>query len=226
LDYASQRHARRNPLVTLSVVLLHVLLLWGIQAGMTQGFAQRVVAPVHAMLLEMAAPEPLPLTPSPPPPPKSPTPPAQVTQLPRADSPVLATPPAAANANAITVAATNTPPAPVAAPPLPVAAATVQPAPVAKPVERSAPALASANCEKPEYPMVSRRKEEEGTVYLKFLIGVDGQVQQSEVEKSSGFRRLDEAARAGLAKCKFKPATVDGVPVDGWANMKYVWRLE
>jgi protein TonB len=224
LDFASQRHARRHPLVTLSVVLLHVLLLWGIQAGMTQGFAQRVVAPVQAMLLEMAAPEPLPLTPSPPPPPKSPTPPAQVTQLPRAVSPVLATLPAAANA--ITVAATNTPPAPVAASPLPVAAATVQPSPVDKPAERSAPALASANCEKPEYPMVSRRKEEEGTVYLKFLIGADGQVQQSEVEKSSGSRRLDEAAHAGLAKCKFKPATVDGVPVDGWANMKYVWRLE
>ncbi|MFM8590125.1 MAG: energy transducer TonB, partial [Limnohabitans sp.] len=30
---------------------------------------------------------------------------------------------------------------------------------------------------------------------------MDGKVLQAEVVKSSGFRRLDEAARAGLAKC-------------------------
>jgi protein TonB len=74
--------------------------------------------------------------------------------------------------------------------------------------------------------MASRRREEEGTVYLKFLIGANGQVEQSEVEKSSGSRRLDEAARAGLSKCTFKPATVDGIAVEGWATMKYIWRLE
>jgi protein TonB len=90
------------------------------------------------------------------------------------------------------------------------------PAPVA-PV-RTAAVVNSANCEKPEYPSASRR--------LRFLVGVDGKVIQSEVEKSSGFRRLDEAARAGLSKCQFKPATLDGKPEQGWASMKYTWRLE
>ena len=72
----------------------------------------------------------------------------------------------------------------------------------------------------------AKRLEEEGTVQLKFLVGADGKVIESAVEKSSGFRRLDEAARAGLSKCQFKPAAVDGKPQQSWASMKYTWRLE
>ena len=48
---------------------------------------------------------------------------------------------------------------------------------------------------------------------LSFLIDVDGKVLDSKVDRSSGFRRLDEAARAGLGLCKFKPATLNGLPV-------------
>jgi protein TonB len=83
-----------------------------------------------------------------------------------------------------------------------------------------------SQCEKPEYPSASRRLEEEGTVALRFLVGVDGKVIQSEIEKSSGFKRLDEAARAGFYKCQFRPALVDGKPEQAWASMKYTWRLE
>jgi protein TonB len=68
--------------------------------------------------------------------------------------------------------------------------------------------------------------EEEGTVSLRFLVAVDGKVIQSEIEKSSGYKRLDEAARAGLSKCQFRPATVDGKPEQAWASIKYTWRLE
>jgi TonB family protein len=49
--------------------------------------------------------------------------------------------------------------------------------------------------------------EEEGTVTLKFLIGVDGKVIQADIEKTSGFTRLDEAARNALSKCQFRPAS-------------------
>lgn len=92
---------------------------------------------------------------------------------------------------------------------------------------RVAPIInAAQNCQKPEYPSASRRLEEEGTVQLRFLVGIDGLVIQSQVEKSSGFARLDEAARAGLSKCQFKPGTVDGKPEQSWATMKYTWRLE
>ena len=91
---------------------------------------------------------------------------------------------------------------------------------------RTTAVVDSANCEKPEYPTASRRMEEEGTVLLKFLVGVDGKVIRSEVEKSSGYRRLDDAARTGLSLCQFKPATVDGNPEQAWSSLRYIWRLE
>lgn len=83
-----------------------------------------------------------------------------------------------------------------------------------------------AQCQKPEYPSASRRMEEEGTVTLRFLVDTDGKVIQAEIEKSSGYKRLDEAARAGLSKCQFKPAMADGKAEQAWASIKYTWRLE
>ncbi len=83
-----------------------------------------------------------------------------------------------------------------------------------------------AQCDKPEYPVSSKRMEEEGSVTLRFLVGKDGKVIQSEIEKSSGFKRLDEAARAGLAKRQFRPAMTDGKPEEAWTTIKYLWRLE
>jgi protein TonB len=120
-----------------------------------------------------------------------------------------------------TIAAVASTPQAVA-PPSPVQTA---PAPVAAPVVTAA-VISASGCEKPEYPSASKRMEEEGTVQLKFLVGVDGKVIESAIEKSSGFRRLDEAARAGLSKCQFRPGTVDGKPQQSWASMKFTWRLE
>jgi protein TonB len=58
------------------------------------------------------------------------------------------------------------------------------------------------------------------------MVGEDGRVIQAAVEKSSGYQRLDEAAKDALSKCLFKPGTVDGKPEQAWASMKYTWRLE
>lgn len=102
------------------------------------------------------------------------------------------------------------------------ASATAKPAPTGI---KTAASVNTALCEKPVYPIASRRLEEEGAVALRFLIGTDGKVIQSEIEKSSGFKRLDEAARAGLSKCLFHPATVDGKAEQAWARMVYEWTL-
>jgi protein TonB len=83
-----------------------------------------------------------------------------------------------------------------------------------------------STCAKPEWPKSSLRNEETGTVTMAFLIGVDGRVAEAKVVKSSGFRDLDKAAQTGISKCKFKPATVDGKPQEGWQQMQYVWTLE
>lgn len=87
-------------------------------------------------------------------------------------------------------------------------------------------AVKASDCEKPIYPSVSKTLLEEGTVQLKFLVGSDGKLIESAVEKSTGFRRLDEAARIGLSKCTFIPAIKDGQSVEGWASMKFTWRID
>ncbi len=119
------------------------------------------------------------------------------------------------------------PPAPTStAPAITQAAAPPAAAPQAPAIRMGAVIQAGAHCAKPDYPSASRRLEEEGTVTLKFLIGADGKVLQADVEKSSGFARLDEAARNALSKCQFRPGTVDGKPEQSWASIKYTWRLE
>ena len=110
----------------------------------------------------------------------------------------------------------------ISQPPAPPAAA----APATPAVRMGAVIQPGAHCAKPDYPSASRRMEEEGTVTVKFLIGVDGRVLQADIEKTSGFARLDEAARNALSKCQFRPGTVDGKPEQSWASIKYTWRLE
>ena len=97
-----------------------------------------------------------------------------------------------------------------------------------KPAEpvRTAPVVSANTCEKPSYPAAALRANEVGTVRLSFLIEADGRVLDSKVERSSGYRRLDEAARAALSLCKFRPATVDGRPERARARIDYVWKLE
>lgn len=80
-------------------------------------------------------------------------------------------------------------------------------------------------CDKPEYPPRSLALGEEGVVYLAMLIGPEGQVLESRIEKSSGSKALDRAAVAGLSLCKFKPGTVDGVAEKSWAKLQYAWTI-
>jgi TonB family protein len=119
-------------------------------------------------------------------------------------------------------------PVQVESPPIrpPLAISPPPPPPPPTQTIRTAATVSASTCEKPEYPSASKRLEEEGTVQLKILVGTDGKVIESAVEKSSGFRRLDEAARAALSKCQFKPGTEDGVLIQSWASMKFTWRLE
>lgn len=101
--------------------------------------------------------------------------------------------------------------------------------------ERTAPAkgpvhvaavVDAANCAKPDYPKNALRNGDSGAVTLALLIGIDGRVADSKIEKSSGSRDLDRAAQVGLGLCKFRPGTTDGVPQQSWTRMQYVWNLD
>ena len=87
--------------------------------------------------------------------------------------------------------------------------------------------LADANgCAKPNYPARAARNGETGTVTLALLVGLDGRVTGSRIQKSSGSHELDRAAVNALSLCQFKPAMNNGAPEAGWAQIAYVWSLE
>lgn len=81
-------------------------------------------------------------------------------------------------------------------------------------------------CSKPEYPKDALRANATGVSTIAFLIGVDGDVRDMKVLKSSGNASLDGAAMTALAKCRFKPARDNGKPVESWQPVQYVWSLQ
>ena len=91
---------------------------------------------------------------------------------------------------------------------------------------RSAVLADASGCVKPNYPAASARNGDAGTVTLALLVGADGRVTSSRIQKSSGFRELDRAAVNALSQCQFKPATNNGVPEAGWGQIAYVWTLD
>jgi protein TonB len=60
---------------------------------------------------------------------------------------------------------------------------------------------------------------------MAFLVSASGEVVESKVEKSSGFKNLDKAAVKALSACKFKPGMKDGAVAQTWTKVDYVWAL-
>lgn len=211
MSYAQPRSSGRRTAGVILTIVLHIVLIYALLHGLARKIVNIVAPPLETKIIEEIKP-PQPEKP-PPPPPKLAAPPPPFIPPPEVNIQIPIQPPPT-----ITAAPTPPPPAPVViAPPPP-------PAPAA-PV-RTPPVVLASSCEKPEYPSASRRANETGTVLLSFLIDQGGKVIDSKIERSSGFRRLDEAAKAGLGLCKFRPATVNGAPVQAWARIEYVWRLE
>lgn len=94
-----------------------------------------------------------------------------------------------------------------------------------EPVAQVKPLVDFTTCTKPEWPQTDLQAEHTGTVNLRFLIATDGSVTRSQVIKSSGHPGLDEAARSGIAKCRFKPGANGGKLVATWTSVQYIWVL-
>lgn len=213
MKYQGQQQGPAKHLVGfIMVVLFHVVTAYALMSGLARKVIEVVKAPIETKIIEeVKKPE---LDQPPPPPPKLAPPPPPYIPPPEIN---IAVQPSTAPSNAITAVTTEKPKAPPP-PPAPV---------VAKPAVRTEPVIdAARSCQKPEYPAASKRMEEEGTVVVSFLINTDGSVLDSKIDQSSGYSRLDQAARSALGKCKFKPGTVDGKPEQSWARIKYTWRLE
>ncbi len=77
----------------------------------------------------------------------------------------------------------------------------------------------------PAYPAAEQRAEREGSVTVRLLIGADGRVKAvGEVRAASDafFRATEQQA---LRHWRFKPATVDGEPVESRKTMTVHFRL-
>jgi periplasmic protein TonB len=67
-------------------------------------------------------------------------------------------------------------------------------------------------------PAISARLREQGRVWVRVQVSVDGRVLQVQLLKSSGYARLDDNALATVARWRFKPGSVNGVPTMGWVE--------
>ena len=75
----------------------------------------------------------------------------------------------------------------------------------------------------PKYPRVSRKRGERGKVLVRVFINRDGSSEKVEIEQSSGFNRLDQAAMDSAKKCRFIPAKRNGKPVKTLATIPYTF---
>lgn len=78
-----------------------------------------------------------------------------------------------------------------------------------------------------DYPAISLRLQEQGTVAIKFVVGSAGAVSDCSVTASSGKARLDDAAcKMVLKRWKYKPATQDGKPVSVSITANVIFQLK
>ena len=71
----------------------------------------------------------------------------------------------------------------------------------------------------PDYPASEQRREVEGAVRVRVLIGTDGRVKAVELVSTDSPGFFEETKRRALAKWRFKPATRGGVPEESWQVM-------
>lgn len=220
----------RNAVIAGSVLVFHAAALWALQSGLLMR-AVEVVVPVEILSQFIEPPKPTP--PPPPPPPAPPVPPRQQPVV-RPKAPTLPPPPQP-RAIADPTPAPAAPVGVVAPPaPLPPITAPVAPAPEPPPPAPPAPPqiqLPSSDAAylqnpSPVYPAISRRLGEQGKVLVRVLIGVNGQPERVEIKRSSGFERLDNAARDYVMKCRYVPGKVNGVVQAMWYEAPVNFVLE
>ena len=214
MSYVEPKDSGRRVTGMVIVIAFHIALAYALVHGLARKIVEVVKAPLETKIIEEIKPPP-PDKP-PPPPPKLVAPPPPYIPPPeiQIQAPVTSAP---------TITAVTQVKPPVTVPP---PARPAPPQPVKRDPVRVAAVVNASACEKPAYPPASLRANETGIVLLGFLIDVDGRVLQGRVERSSGHRRLDEAALSGLSLCKFRPATLDGKPEKTWSRIEYEWKIE
>jgi protein TonB len=180
-----------------------VLLQAGFIYALATGLASTLIAKLPEELKVAVEQEKIQPKPPPPPPPQVDLPPPPVVPPPEINIQIETPAP-----SPITV--TNKPPPP--APPK---------APTSTPVSIGRKHECSQN-----YPPMSVKLGEEGVTLLSFHVMPDGSVSNVTVAKSSGSDRLDQAAVSCAERWRYKPATMDGTPMETPWQANVQWKLK
>ncbi|MEA3084486.1 MAG: periplasmic protein TonB [Paraburkholderia sp.] len=237
------RH-RRAAIVLGAVIGAHLVLL-ALALTARDITLERPVEPrtITALLL---SPEPEPATPTTPTPPVTPATPVAVvpptpttparpavrvkpSPQPRPRMPRSVETPAPVAPPQNTALPAATPAAPAAALPSP-AAPIAASAPAA---ERTMPAssaprnVSHIDCTipKPDYPDISKRRSESGTAIVRFVVGLAGGIETVQLQKSSGYARLDEAALAAVHASVCRPYSENGAALRAAYSQSFVFGL-
>lgn len=118
-------------------------------------------------------------------------------------------------------------PTPAPAAPAPAAPAAA-PGPARETMQVSAPKnvpTLQCNFVKPDYPSMSRRRGESGTAYVHFVVGVTGKIESIDLQKSSGYPRLDDAALDAMRSTTCRPYIENGQAIRAARTQPYSFGL-
>ena len=77
----------------------------------------------------------------------------------------------------------------------------------------------------PAYPAVSRRLGEQGRTLLRVFVNADGSAREVQVQTTSGYPRLDRAAREAVERWQFAPAREGARAVGAWVVVPILFSL-
>ncbi len=197
----------RRGAVLAAIIGLHVFVIWALASGLAHKALELVAPPISADIVEEVKKQDLP---PPPPPPELERPPVEV---PPPD--VNIDVPVESNTTAIQDVTDK-----------PVAHAPPPRASIASTPVGSLKGFPNVN---DYYPSSAHRLGQEGTALVGLCVGPDGKLtKEPTIDKSSGTASLDEAALklAHAASGRFKPATVDGKPVEQCTKMPVKFKLD
>lgn len=195
--FAAQRNT--NWIAIAFILAAHVLLLFALVKFDVISIAKPKSKPLVVDLVMLPA-DPPPVT----------SPPEQDVAPPASIAPAIVTPKAVVPtpAPAPMLAVTQTPP-----PPRAVIVAPAAPAAPMGPVSVDDLSSRMVSATPPKYPVESRRRKEQGTVFLTVLVGTDGSVAEINVSRSSGSARLDKAALEAVRRWRWSPVKQAGMAV-------------
>jgi periplasmic protein TonB len=193
--HSSGNWLTRRGAFLVALILFHILLFMGLKSGFAVRFLESITPPIVADIINEVKPE------EPPPPPptvKLEIPPVQVP-------PVVIDIQIPQDISTTAISNVTDKPAPPPPPPPPRQVVTTK-------------LIMNPKSTQPDvndyYPNISKTNEEEGVAKIKICVGTNGRVKTADLDETSGFTRLDEAAVRVAKLYRFTPPTVDGKPID------------